>query len=140
MCRLSGVRAIVYCNDNGHMYVDGIKMNDELIDDNTWTSIIPRTARLIAIEAENTSGRRRIYAEISNDFKTSTKWRCSTKPAEGWKTADFDDTIEGWDYAINSTGKNYIWEKQDTDGKVYCRGRFGKATLLIAMHICQMFM
>lgn len=128
---LSGVRAFVDCNDDGNVYVDGIKMNDKLINDDAWTSIIPRTARLIAIEAENIGGRRGIY--ISNDFKTSTEWRCSTEFTEGWITDDFDDTIDGWDNAITSISyvgldNNYIWEKQDTNVKVYCRGRFGKAT------------
>lgn len=121
---LSGVRAFVYCNDNGNGYVDGVKMNDELIEHFTWTSIIPRTARLIAIETENTDGDWKIFAEFSTDFMTSNEWRCSTEFTEGWNTTDFNEPTEGWDYV--SKGNSYIWVKMNTTGIVYCRGRLGK--------------
>lgn len=120
-----GVKAHVYCDDNGHVYVDGVKMNDALIDQ-IWRSIIPRNARLIAIEAENTGGGKRIFAYFLNGFTTSTKWRCSTQFTEGWTTVEFDDQNVGWDDAIIIPGTVAIWEKGYNDGTVYCRGHIGK--------------
>lgn len=126
-----GVEAYVECK--GNIYVDGKMMNDEWID-NEWRSIIPRTTRLIAIEAENYSDRRWIYAVfsnaaiLSNDFKSSSQWKCSTMHHSDWATIHFDDSTDDWgDAKETDTGDDHIWEASDADGKVYCRGWIGTA-------------
>ena len=126
----SGLRTYVECNDNGNIYLDGVRKAD--CTSNMWTSIIDRTTRLIAIQASNDGGRNYIAASVSNGYDTSTQWKCSRKYDSNWAALELDDS--GWESAEESDDEAYsarladvgkIWIGDDT-GTVYCRGWMGK--------------
>lgn len=126
---LSGVNAHVECSNQGSVYVhvDGVEITDDSID-HKLTSIIPRAARLIAIEAESMADEKYISASFSNGYKTSKQWKCSTEEESGWTSVLFVED-NSWTHANETnTGTNHIWEDGDGD-KVYCRGWIGKAII-----------
>ena len=129
----AGVRGYMRCDDRGEIYVDGVKMGKTSSSSGIWTSVIPRTTRLIAIKAESTgSGNdsKEIIASFSNGFKTSTKWKCSTAFDPDWYTLDFDDSDWGHPKSFGAgqgrfEGATKIW-RGSSHGSECCRGYMGE--------------
>ena len=132
----AGVRGYMQCNSKGEIYVDGVPKGETSSSTDIWTSVIPRTTRLIAIKAENDNESKKIKASFSNSFKTNTKWKCTTTFHTDWHTIGFDDSDWGYPDSLGTVtgsgrfeGATEIWSGSST-GTVYCRGYMGKIEIL----------
>ena len=133
----AGVVADVRGDDWATTYADGKQVGSTTYWAEIWSSLIPKTTRVIAVYVPNMDGKGFLMASFSNGFKTSEKWKCSETETDGWTNVDFNDTE--WPAAINNTGAFFdtrtdpfwggatlIWTNADgSGGDIYCRGKIG---------------
>ena len=85
-----------------HLFIDGREITDLKNADN-WqyldTLDLPCTARIIAIEANDSAGVGAILASTDDGYiKTNSSWKCTNTTIEGWQEVDFNDST--WKEAV----------------------------------------
>ena len=108
-------------DDRATFYADGSNVAN--VKNRNTRNIIPRTTRVVAVQAYNGGARAFILAGFSNGFKTDTvKWNCTDQLYTGRKTADYDDSH--WSPAVDSghffdvdfvTDERAIWTEEVHD-------------------------
>ena len=89
------------------MYIDGHKIGSTK-KNTSWSSTIPATSRLIAVDDNSTKGVGSIFISVSNGFQSNqqvlSRWKCSSDNEDvGWTKTNFDD--EGWQDAVVTNNK-----------------------------------
>ena len=87
-----------HCNDDCDIYVDGNRVGGSN-STTSWSGTIPKTSRLIAVEAKNSEDVGSIFISVSNGFRSSqqlmSRWKCSNDiESVGWTKTNFVDG--GW--------------------------------------------
>lgn len=124
---IPGVQYHIQCSGSAIVYLDGDKMG-ETADSNIWTSIAPRTVRLIAIQCTGVEEAN----WISESFSGSKMWKCTRHVVDNnWTSIDFEDTT--WEKATLYdsvddgifANASRIWTNDRGGNKIFCRGRIG---------------
>ena len=124
-------------DDKATIYADGKQVGRTKRWSEVWSSLIPKTTRVVTVHVQNTWGGGFLMASFSNGFKTSEEWKCSETETDGWTDVDFNDAE--WPAAVNNTGTFFdsrtdpfwggatlLWTNADGyGGDMYCRGKIG---------------
>ena len=133
----AGVVADIQVDDRGEIYADGKQVGSTKKWSEVWSSLIPKTTRVVAVHVQNTGRKGFLIASFSNGFKTSEEWKCSENERDGWTDVDFNDAE--WPAAVKNTGAYFdtrtepfwgnatlIWTNAGGSGReMYCRGKIG---------------
>ena len=133
----TGVVADVRGDDKATIYADGKQVGITTHWAEVWSSLIPKTTRVVAVHVQNMGGTGFLIASFSNGFKTSEEWKCSENETDGWTDVDFNDAE--WPAAVKNTGAYFeartdpfwggatlIWTNAGGYGRdMYCRGKIG---------------
>lgn len=130
----TGMILRAHCQDGCDIYVDGNPIVNNLTT-TTFNRTIPRTSRLIGVDANSASEGGVILVSVSNGFQSSEDWRCLSTPGSNeWREIGYDDGH--WPRAVVQAGLGKevdavfdgvlsIWTDNSDILQVKCRGKVG---------------
>lgn len=138
---LIGVVLHAQCNDKCDIYADGHLVGKTTTKTKIWSGTIPRTSRLITVDAENTVGSIWSIVVRASGFKSSEQWKCSHETFTDlkWTTTNYNDS--SWADVVQQgikvnwlfEGAGPIWShvRPNDLGHVRFRGKFGKLKYIV---------
>lgn len=126
---IPGIQYHMQCSGSAILYIDGDKIG-QTTDSDIWTSIAPRTVRLVAIKCTGAEEEN----WISESFSGSEMWKCARHVVDNkWTSVDFEDTawLEATHYDSFDDGifATRIWTNDRSNNEIFCRGIIGNATI-----------
>lgn len=126
-----GIQYHMQCSGSGIIYLDGNKVG-ETDQSSVFTSIAPRTARVVAVECRAFTADRVIMGSFAGPGPII--WKCTTiVRGTNWSNINYDDN--NWPESVSYekversglfANVKKIWTENRRDSVVYCRGTIGR--------------